>query len=97
MYTVAFHPDGSLAASGGIDAIGEPLPQWASACLRFQQASERRFSYSDACPCFRVPVPAFQPCCRGRNQTPVGDLRRGSSVMLLLELLLECAPFRMRF
>lgn len=23
VYTVAFHPDGSLAASGGLDAVGE--------------------------------------------------------------------------
>ena len=29
VYTVAFHPDGSLAASGGLDAIGQwaPLPE----------------------------------------------------------------------
>ena len=26
VYTVAFHPDGSLAASGGLDAIGALCP-----------------------------------------------------------------------
>lgn len=30
VYTVAFHPDGSLAASGGLDAIGESQPSEAS-------------------------------------------------------------------